>query len=126
MVVDTDAPDTLVSNTDGRQVFNAGGVKFQLLEAMRSWRIVFNGLAKRTLNGEVRSIAFLVVYIHETFYYLLAPDDLKETEVHLRINLTWSAFSRPFEFKREFSRKLLAQGMARELWRGRQEWWRMR
>ena len=40
--------------------------------------------------------------------------------------MIWASFSRPYEFKREFSRKLLAQGMARELWRGRQEWWRMR
>ena len=42
------------------------------------------------------------------------------------MNLIWTAFSRPYEFKREFSRKLLAQGMARELWRGRQEWSQMR
>jgi len=40
--------------------------------------------------------------------------------------MIWTAFSRPYEFKREFSRKLLAKGMARELWRGRQEFWRMR
>jgi len=94
------APDTTICNTDGQDTFNAGGIKFQLVEAMRKWRIIFNGLAKRTQNGE-------------------------ETEVHLRINMIWSSLSRPYEFKREFSRKLLAAGMARELWRGRQEWWRM-
>lgn len=90
------APDTLISNTDGKESFNGNGsLKFQLIEAMRKWRVVFNGIAKRTRNGEV-------------------------TEVHLRVNLLWTAFSRPFEFKREFSRKLLAQGMARERWRGNQ------
>ncbi|KAI9559139.1 hypothetical protein GHT06_015928 [Daphnia sinensis] len=94
------SPDTLISNTDGKECFNAGGIKFQLIEAMRKWRILFNGLAKRTCNGE-------------------------ETEVHFRMNIVWTAFSRPYEFKREFSRKLLAQGMARELWRGRQEWSQM-
>lgn len=47
------SPDTLISNTDGKECFNAGGIKFQLIEAMRKWRIVFNGLAKRTCNGEV-------------------------------------------------------------------------
>ena len=53
----TGSPDTMVSNTDGRQSFNAGGIKFQLIEAMRKWRILFNGLAKRTnSNGEVRRI----------------------------------------------------------------------
>lgn len=36
--------------------------------------------------------------------------------------MLWTAFSRPFEFKREFSRKLLAQGMARERWRGNTIW----
>lgn len=51
----SDAPDTLVSNTDGRDVFNAAGIKFQLNEAMRSWRIVFNGTAKRIFNGKVRT-----------------------------------------------------------------------
>jgi len=92
------APDTLISNIDGRKSFNAAGVKFQLLEAMRRWRILFNGTAVRTrVDGET-------------------------AEVHLRINLIWSAFSRPFERKREFSRKLLASAMARELWRGRKEW----
>uniref|UniRef100_A0A0P6DHG3 Phosphoenolpyruvate synthase n=1 Tax=Daphnia magna TaxID=35525 RepID=A0A0P6DHG3_9CRUS len=94
------SPDTLISNTDGNECFNAGGIKFQLIEAMRKWRILFNGLAKRTCNGE-------------------------ETEIHFRMNIVWTAFSRPYEFKREFSRKLLAQGMARELWRGRQEWSQM-
>ena len=91
----------MVSDTDGRENFNAGGIKFQMIEAMRKWRIVFNGLAKRRRDGE-------------------------ETEVHLRINLIWTAFSRPYEIKQEFSRKLLAEAMAREMWRGRKEWWRMR
>uniref|UniRef100_A0A0N8BPI2 Phosphoenolpyruvate synthase n=1 Tax=Daphnia magna TaxID=35525 RepID=A0A0N8BPI2_9CRUS len=95
------APDTLISNTDGRDSFNSkGALKFQLIEAMRKWRVTFNGLAKRRRHG-------------------------KETEVHLKINLLWAAFSRPFEFKREFSRKLLAQGMARERWRGKLEWSKM-
>ena len=91
----------MVSNTDGRDTFNAAGIKFQVIEAMRKWRVIFNGLAKRTRNGET-------------------------TEVHLRINVIWTAFSRPYEIKQEFSRKLLAEGMAREMWRGRKEWWRMR
>ncbi|XP_045028647.1 putative phosphoenolpyruvate synthase [Daphnia magna] len=95
------APDTLISNTDGRDSFNSNGaLKFQLIEAMRKWRVTFNGLAKRRRHG-------------------------KESEVHLKINLLWAAFSRPFEFKREFSRKLLAQGMARERWRGKLEWSQM-
>lgn len=92
------APDTLVSNTDGRDSFNAAGLKFQMLEAMRRWRVVFNGTVMRTAaDGTV-------------------------AETHLRINVIWTAFSRPFEVKREFSRKLLASGMARELWRGRKDW----
>ena len=77
-------------------------MKFQMVEAMRKWRIVFNGTALKT-NA-----------------------DGQTSEVHLRINMIWAAFSRPFEFKREFSRKLLASGMARELWRGRKEWSSMR
>ena len=96
-----DAPDTLISDIDGRENFNAGGIKFQLIEAMRKWRIVFNGLAKRVRDGE-------------------------QSEVHLRINMIWTAFSRPYEIRQEFSRKLLAAAMAREMWRGRKEWWRMR
>ncbi len=43
----------MISNTDGKESFNAGGIKFQLIEAMRKWRILFNGLAKRTCNGVV-------------------------------------------------------------------------
>ncbi len=46
--------------------------------------------------------------------------------MHLRINLIWATFTRPFEFKREFSHKLLAQGMARERWRGQLDWSQMR
>ena len=53
---------------------------------------------------------------------IIFPLNAQTAEVHLRINLIWSAFSRPFERKREFSRKLLASAMARELWRGRKEW----
>ena len=54
MFLSTDAPDTLISNIDGRKSFNAAGVKFQLLEAMRRWRILFNGTAVRTrVDGEV-------------------------------------------------------------------------
>ena len=49
----TDAPDTTICNADGQDTFNAGGIKFQLIKAMRKWRIIFNGLAKRTQNGEV-------------------------------------------------------------------------
>lgn len=47
------APDTLISNTDGRDVFSAGGLKFQMIEPMRRWRIIFNGFAKRISNGVV-------------------------------------------------------------------------
>ena len=47
------APDTLISNTDGKDVFSAGGLKFQMIEAMRRWRIIFNGFAKRISNGAV-------------------------------------------------------------------------
>ena len=69
---------------------------------MRRWRVVFNGTVMRTAaDGTV-------------------------AETHLRINVIWTAFSRPFEVKREFSRKLLASGMARELWRGRKDWSAMR
>lgn len=114
------APDTLISNTDGRDVFSAGGLKFQMIEPMRRWRIIFNGFAKRISNGVVCQ-----GHKHSEKQYF-ENISFQETEVHLRINLIWASFSRPFEFKREFSRKLLAQGMARELWRGRQEWSRMR
>ena len=100
-VVIIDAPDTTIFDTDGRDTFNAAGIKFQLIEAMRKWRIIFNGLTKRVQNG-------------------------KESEVHLRINLIWTHFSRPYEIKREFSRKMLAAAMAREEWTGREQWTRMR
>ena len=89
-------------DTDGGEAFNAGGIQFQLIEAMRKWRIVFNGLVTRTSNGG------------------------QQEQVHLRINLIWTAFSRPYEIQREFSRRLLAAGMAREIWRGRRNWWQMR
>lgn len=34
----------------------------------------------------------------------------------LRINMLWTCFSRPFEFKREFSNNLMATNLARETW----------
>lgn len=91
----------MICDTDGRDTFNAAGIKFQMIEAMRNWRIVFNGLAKRVQNGE-------------------------QTEVHLRINVIWTTFSRPYEIKREFSRKMLAAAVAREKWTTTEPWCRLR
>ena len=96
-----DAPDTIISDIDGRDTFNAAGIKFQMIDAMRKWRIIFNGLAKRVQNGE-------------------------ESEVHLRINVMWTNFSRPYEIKREFSRKMLAAAMTREKWTGQEQFLRVR
>jgi len=94
------APDTIISDIDGRDTFNAAGIKFQMIDAMRKWRIIFNGLVKRVQNGE-------------------------ESEVHLRINVMWTNFSRPYEIKREFSRKMLAAAMTREKWTGQEQFLRV-
>jgi len=67
-----DSPDTLISNTDGRALFNAGGIKFQMVEAMRRWRIVFNGFAKRTdPNGEVFGQNLSVRHSNYSRYYFV-------------------------------------------------------
>lgn len=63
----------MMSNTDGKESFNAGGIKFQLIEAMRKWRILFNGLAKRTCNGVVSNLfedkAFLYLEMHVILFF---------------------------------------------------------
>ena len=48
----SDAPDVLVSNTDGADSFNAAGIRFEMIEAMRRWRIVFCGLAAYRYAGD--------------------------------------------------------------------------
>lgn len=49
--------ENLVYNIDGDN-YNAGGVKLQLLEPMRRWRIVFNGFVKRVKNGKAGALCF--------------------------------------------------------------------
>lgn len=55
------APDTLFSNVDANGSFNTNaGLKFQLIEAMRKWRIIYNGIATRRSGGEVPMCSVLL------------------------------------------------------------------
>nr|XP_022308655.1 uncharacterized protein LOC111114583 [Crassostrea virginica]XP_022308656.1 uncharacterized protein LOC111114583 [Crassostrea virginica]XP_022308657.1 uncharacterized protein LOC111114583 [Crassostrea virginica] len=88
-------PDTLVSNvTPG--TLSAGGLKIEMLEPMKRWRVSFNGLLRKGVCKELSR--------------------QEDSLVHTKFSFTWKAMSDPFNFDSDVNPGALADGMARERW----------
>nr|CAG4652241.1 EOG090X0FOW [Triops cancriformis] len=57
------APDTLITNTDGKS-FTAGGIKLLVIEPMRKWRVLFNGLVRKSKGNDEE-----IVHLRMNFMY---------------------------------------------------------
>ncbi|XP_035679829.1 prodigiosin synthesizing transferase PigC-like [Branchiostoma floridae] len=90
-------PDTAVFNTDGK-TFSAAGLHFEPVEAMRTWKVQFNGLMRLTESPRT--------------------DVTKEEGrlVHVRFSFMWSAYTLPFNFDTDIHPRAIARAMAIEKW----------
>ncbi|CAH1270228.1 Hypp4299 [Branchiostoma lanceolatum] len=90
-------PDTAVFNTDGK-TFSAAGLSFEPVEAMRTWKVQFNGMMRLTESPRT--------------------DVTKEEGrlVHVKFSFMWSAYTLPFNFDTDIHPRSIARAMAIEKW----------
>ncbi|XP_066290085.1 rifampicin phosphotransferase-like isoform X1 [Branchiostoma lanceolatum] len=90
-------PDTAVFNTDGK-TFSAAGLSFEPVEAMRKWKVQFNGMMRLTESPRT--------------------DVTKEegSLVHVKFSFMWSAYTLPFNFDTDIHPRAIARAMAIEKW----------
>ncbi|CAC5406724.1 unnamed protein product [Mytilus coruscus] len=81
-------PDTLVSNVSNSE-YTAGGVKIEMIEPMKKWKISYNGQLR--FEGTERL-------------------------VHVQMSLVWQTVSDPFSFDTDMNQSALADAVSRELW----------
>lgn len=81
-------PDTLVCNTAGNR-YSAGGLKIEMIEPMKKWRVCYNGQMK-----------------------FFETDNL----VPVQFSLTWQTVTDPFSFDTDMNQSALADAVAREPW----------
>ncbi|XP_076449058.1 rifampicin phosphotransferase-like isoform X1 [Babylonia areolata] len=88
-------PDTLICNTDPNS-FSAGGLTFQVLHPMKTWRVHFSGPLR---VGPCNSL-----------------DNRPDKFVDTSFSFQWDAFAPPFNYDSDLSASLLGDAIARETW----------
>ncbi|KAK3592024.1 hypothetical protein CHS0354_031535 [Potamilus streckersoni] len=96
-------PDTCFYNTDGVS-FTAGGVKLQLLEPLRRWKVSFSGMLRHGLCNTL--------------------DAKPDKYAHVKMTFIWEAVCDPFNFDVDLEMTSLADGIAKEKW-SREFWSRL-
>ncbi|KAL4221920.1 hypothetical protein ACF0H5_017972 [Mactra antiquata] len=88
-------PDTCVYNmtSDGYQAL---GLKLQVIEPMKMWKVTYNGLLRKGMCNNVTE----------------KPEEF----VNVKMSFKWKAFNDPFNFDVDLDKNLLADAIAREKW----------
>ncbi|XP_067001276.2 rifampicin phosphotransferase [Anabrus simplex] len=93
-----DHPHTIIHNNFNKS-WNAAGLKLQMCEPLRRWRITFNGLLRRD--------------IHKAWNPHINSDDLE----HIKFSFIWRTCSNPVHFQKDWNQSLVSEAIAREPWR---------
>ncbi|XP_060601185.1 putative phosphoenolpyruvate synthase isoform X3 [Ruditapes philippinarum] len=88
-------PDAGISNMPNCG-FTGLGVKCQVIEPLRSWKVTYNGLLRKGLCNDVH---------HKPGQY-----------VTVKMTFKWECFNDPFNFDIDLDKNLLADAIAREKW----------
>ncbi|XP_076242647.1 rifampicin phosphotransferase-like isoform X2 [Calliopsis andreniformis] len=92
-------PDTTLMNSFNQE-WTAGGIKIELLESQKRWRIIYNGMLRNLADG----------------------DECSDRNIeHIRLNLLFIANSEPLKWPDNWSSRLHAEALASEPWRS-PEW----
>ncbi|XP_052245501.1 putative phosphoenolpyruvate synthase isoform X2 [Dreissena polymorpha] len=98
-------PDTGVYNMpDG--AYRSGGCEFKVIEPMRSWRVVYNGLLRQGLHNDPQA-------------------EKTGRLVTVKLALRWECSGDPFNFDIDIDKSLLAEAVAKETWT-RKFWQKLR
>ncbi|KAK3757984.1 hypothetical protein RRG08_058296 [Elysia crispata] len=88
-------PDVDVHFTD-ESTFSAGGLTFEVVEPMNTWKITFSGKLRKGLCNTISE----------------KPNEFAETS----FSFLWKAFSQPFNFNTDLAPSLMSDNVAREPW----------
>ncbi|XP_070544378.1 rifampicin phosphotransferase-like isoform X2 [Ptychodera flava] len=90
-------PDTMTTTSDDTK-YSALGLTIEPVEAMRTWKITFNGMCRLGLKTDWKE------------------DTSNEDLLHVKFSLLWKSYTSHFDFDTELHPFLLADGVAREKW----------
>ncbi|XP_025114920.1 uncharacterized protein LOC112576575 isoform X2 [Pomacea canaliculata] len=88
-------PDTAISNTDPNS-FTAGGLRFEVIEPLKTWRVSFSGQLRVGLCNSLEN----------------KPEKFLDTQ----FSFLWNAFAPPFNYDSDLDSSLLGDAIARERW----------
>ncbi|XP_060065113.1 putative phosphoenolpyruvate synthase [Ylistrum balloti] len=88
-------PDTYVINTNG-QKYSAGGLKIEMIEPMKTWKVSFNGTLRHGLCNELENKGGKLLQVKFSF--------------------KWCCNTDPFSFDTDISASAIADAIARENW----------
>lgn len=100
-------PDTTM-RSNNRSSWSGGGLKFQMCEPMRKWRITFNGLLRHGVKTK-RNM-----------------EDCEDDKIHhVQFRFIWTACSDVIDIQKDWNIALMSDALAREPWRSG-KWMKMR